>query len=99
MQHDEKDGCNGWDERDGHYGCYNHYGRHRCYGTATDALRMMRGGSFKGCGMQRKDGVRGQCCVHGFARTDAARRPQADEGQKKGLGGYLLSRVSAVPSA
>ena len=42
MQHDEKDGCNGWDERDGHYGCYNHYGRHRCYGTATDALRMMR---------------------------------------------------------
>lgn len=37
-------GCNGWDERDGHYGCYNHYGRHRCYGTATDALRMVREG-------------------------------------------------------
>lgn len=45
--------------------------------------RMMRGGSFKGCGMQRKDGVRGQCCVHGFARTGAAMRPQADEGRKK----------------
>ena len=49
--------------------------------------------------MQRKDGVRGQCCVHGFARTDEAKRPQADEGQKKGLGGYLLSRIAAVPSA
>ena len=60
---------------------------------------MMRGGYFKGCGMQRKDGVRGQCCVHGFARTGAAMRPQADEGQKKGLGGYLLSRIAAVPSA
>ena len=42
------DGCNGWDERDGHYGCYNHYGRHRCYGTATDALRMVREGCSKG---------------------------------------------------
>ena len=33
--------------------------------------------------MQRKEGVRGQCCVHGFARTEEAKRPQADEGQKK----------------
>lgn len=41
---------------------------------------MMRGGSFKGCGMERKEGVRRQCCVHGFARTDEAKRPQADEG-------------------
>ena len=79
--------------------------------------------------------ARGQCFVHGFARTDAAKRPQADEGlhpkrtaasgadpregqytaydpsegaqhgargarrAKKGLGGYLLSRIAAVPSA
>ena len=30
-----------------------------------------------------KEGVRGQRCVHGFARTDEAKRPQADEGRKK----------------
>ena len=41
----------------------------------------------------------GRPLAHGFARTGAARRPQADEGRKKGLGGYLLSRIAAVPSA
>ena len=30
--------------------------------------------------MERKEGVRRQCFVHGCARTDAAMRPQADEG-------------------
>ena len=57
-------------------------GARRRIGRRSHA-RMMRGGSFKGCGMQRKEGVRGQCCVHGFARTEEAKRPQADEGQKK----------------
>lgn len=54
-----------------------------CDAGRRSHARMMRGGSFKGCGMQRREGVRGQCCVHGFARTDEAKRPQADEGQKK----------------
>ena len=53
----------------------------------------------KHAAMQGEEPKRGQCSVHGFARTDEAKRPQADEGQKKGLGGYLLSRIAAVPSA
>ena len=45
--------------------------------------REAPGGSFKGWGMQRKEGALRRCRVHGCARTDAAMRPQADEGRKK----------------
>ena len=36
-----------------------------------------------GCGIKRKEGALRRCRVHGYARTDAAMRPQADEGRKK----------------
>ena len=66
------DGCNGWDERDGHYGCYNHYGRHGC--IANGEGRMLQGMTRMHEGWSAGAVLRARLRTNGRSEAPAGRR-------------------------